>query len=48
MEKYETIFAAAYRFKINGYMKIWYSCKVKFSKETEDGFLKQVTENSQT
>ena len=26
-------------------MKIWYSCKVKFSKETEDGFLKQVTEN---
>ena len=26
-------------------MKIWYSCKVKFSRETEDGFLKQVTEN---
>jgi len=26
-------------------MKIWYSCKVKFTKETEDGFLKQVTEN---
>ena len=25
-------------------MKIWYSCKVKFTKETEDGFLKQVTE----
>ena len=26
-------------------MKIWYSCKVKFTKETEDGFLKQVSEN---
>lgn len=26
-------------------MKIWYNCKVKFTKETDDGFLKQVSEN---
>ncbi|MEO1051997.1 MAG: DUF4494 domain-containing protein [Bacteroidota bacterium] len=25
-------------------MKIWYACKVRFTKETEDGTLKQVTE----
>lgn len=25
-------------------MKTWYSCKVKFNKETEDGTIKQVTE----
>ena len=25
-------------------MKIWYSCKVKYSKEQENGMLKQVTE----
>lgn len=26
-------------------MKTWYTCKVKHSKETEDGFLKQVTDS---
>lgn len=25
-------------------MKTWYSCKIKHSKETDDGYLKQVTE----
>lgn len=25
-------------------MKTWYQCKIKHSKETEDGFLKQVTD----
>lgn len=26
-------------------MKVWYNCKVKYGRETEDGFMKQITED---